>query len=149
MKRKTLIAFSTVMVSVLAFVVLNAIAANIKPQDVAGAPKAYCKVIKEPDPLLMGGWQCVWAFYIQKLHEHDTNPVEFWLIKRDNRYALYLYRTKDGGRKKYIGWRTWTINGKEIYSETKDMRFFTEGGEVFFKWKQEKPIKMSRIQGSS
>jgi len=123
-------------------------AANIKSSDVEGLPKVYCKVLKEPDPILLGGWQCIWPRFIAKRSETDTNPVEFWLIKRDGRYALYFYRTKDSGRdKKYIGWKNWKINGNEIVSET-GVRLFTEGGEVFFQWHYDKPIKMSPIEGS-
>lgn len=123
-------------------------AAHIQPADVAGSPTVYCRVLKEPNPLLLGGWQCIWPRFIAKRGEADTNPVEFWLVKRDGGYALYFYRTKDNGReKKYIGWKEWKINGDEIVSET-GVRLFAEKGAVFFQWQYEAPIRMTPIEGS-
>lgn len=139
-------AISVVVLFVFAASALAAQEAHIKPLDVAGQPRVFCQVVKEPDPQLMGGWKCVWARPLEKTHDFDTNPVEYWLVKRGDRYALYFYRTKeDGIIKKYIGWKDWVINGTEINSDT-GVKLFTKDGGVYFKWKQDTPIKMERIE---
>lgn len=122
-------------------------AANIKSQDVAGTPNPFAKVIKEPNPRLIGGWQCTWQRYRAKQGKTDVNPIEFWLVKRDNRYGLYFYRFKAEENRRYSGWKDWTINGDEIISGT-GVRFFTDGTDVFFQWESDKPTKMSPIEGS-
>jgi hypothetical protein len=105
-------------------------------------PDVFCQVKKEPDPALMGSWKCMFE---RRLEEGgwETNPVEYRLIKYEDKYALYFYRVSRGGKKKYIGWRDWTINGTEILSNT-GVRIFVENGEVFFVWEEGKPVKMKR-----
>lgn len=73
----------------------------------------------------------------------DTDPVEYRLIKYEDKYALYFYRVSRGGKKKYMGWREWTINGTEVLSDT-GVKIFTQNGEVFFVWQDGKPTKMTR-----
>ncbi len=122
-------------------------AAHIKPQDVAGTPSTFAKVIKEPNPRLMGGWQCTWHRYRNKQGKTDVNPIEFWLVKWDNRYGLYFYRFKAEENKTYSGWKDWTINGDEIVSGT-GVRFFTDGTDVYFQWESDKPSKMIPIENN-
>ena len=74
----------------------------------------------------------------------DTDPAEYRLLKYEDKYALYFYRVSRGGKKKYMGWRDWTIDGNQITSKT-GVRIFTENGEVFFVWQDGKPVKMTRI----
>jgi hypothetical protein len=109
----------------------------------SGKPDVFCKVIKEPDPALMGSWKCMFE---RKLEEGgwETDPVEYRLLKYEDKYALYFFRVSRGGKKKYIGWREWTINGTEILSDT-GVKIFTQNGEVFFVWQDGKPTKMTRI----
>jgi hypothetical protein len=108
----------------------------------SGKPDVFCKVIKEPDPALMGSWKCMFE---RRLEEGgwETDPVEYRLIKYEDKYALYFYRVSRGGKKKYIGWREWTINGTEILSDT-GVKIFTQNGEVFFVWQDGKPTRMTR-----
>ncbi len=131
---------------ILAFLAFGASAAKTTPQDVAGAPSVFCKVLKEPNPRLMGGWQVMWHRYRTKQGRTDINPVEFWLVKRENRYGLYFYRFKAEENTTYLGWRDWTINGDEIVSGT-GIRFFTDGTDVFFQWENDKPTKMTPTEG--
>ena len=109
----------------------------------SGKPDVFCQVIKEPDPHLMGSWK---VMFERRLEEGgwDTDPAEYRLIKYEDKYALYFYRVSRGGKKKYIGWRDWTINGAEIQSNT-GVKIFTKDGEVFFVWQDGKPTKMTRI----
>jgi hypothetical protein len=106
-------------------------------------PDVFCRVLKEPDPMLMGSWKCTFELRLEE-GGWDTNPAEYRLIKYEGKYALYFYRVSRGGKKKYVGWREWTINGTEITSDT-GVRIFMQDGQVFFVWQDEKPTKMTRI----
>lgn len=116
----------------------------IRSKDIAGTPTAYCKVTKEPDPLLIGGWKCGYNRYFADSQEYDFNPIAYWLVKKDDKYALYFYRATRGGAKRFVGWRDWTINGDEIYSDT-GVRFVIKDGDVYYIWKDQKPEKMTRF----
>jgi hypothetical protein len=119
---------------------------GISPQDVSGKPGVFCKVTKEPDPLLMGGWRCVMHRYDMKLHKYVDDSVEYWLVKQGDQYGLYFFRIKPG-EKTYKGWRECTINGGVITSRT-GFKISVQNGEVFYSWGGDKPTKMTRIEGS-
>jgi hypothetical protein len=119
------------------------LAAAEKPMDFAGKPTVYCNVSQEPDPHLLGGWKCIFPLHLEN-GELDTNPAEYWLVKDGDRYALYFDRRARNGRKRYFGWKDWTVSGSEITSGT-GVRIFAQNGEVFFQWKDERPAKMTRI----
>ena len=120
---------------------------GISPADIKG-PTEFCKVTKEPDPVLLGGWQCEYENYVSKLSTTRTEPVQYYLVKQGDKYAVYFYRFKAGvGNeydKVYRGWREFTINGSEIVSET-GVRFFARDGEVFYSWQNDKPVKMTKL----
>lgn len=69
---------------------------GINPQDISGKPELFCIVTSEPDPLLLGGWQCVHHRYDRKAARYFDEPVEYWLVKSGDRYALYFFRIKAG-----------------------------------------------------
>ena len=106
-------------------------------------PTVFCNVLQEPDPALLGGWKGTAPLTLED-GSLDINPVKYWLYKFDDRYALYFERNARGGRKRYQGWESWTISGKEIYSD-KGIRIYTENGEVFFRWKTERAVKLKRF----
>lgn len=137
MKRRNTI---TVMVAILIGMVAPLWASNLG--GATGKPDVFCKVLNEPDPLLMGSWKCMFE---RRLEEggYETNPAEYRLIKYEDKYALYFYRVSRGGKKQYMGWREWTIDGTQILSDT-GIKIFVEKGEVFFSWQGEKPVKMTR-----
>jgi hypothetical protein len=118
-------------------------AAAAAPPDAAGDPTVYCNVVQEPNPLLLGGWKCVFPLHLES-GELDTNPAKYWLVKEGDRYALYFDRTARNGRKRYSGWKDWTIRGAEIDSGT-GVRIYTQDGAVFFRWKDERAAQMTRI----
>jgi hypothetical protein len=125
---------------------LLGMAASLPASNLGGAtgkPDVFCQVIKEPDPLLMGSWKCMFE---RRLEEggYETNPAQYRLIKYEDKYALYFYRVSRGGKKQYMGWREWTIDGTQITSDT-GVRIYVERGEVFFAWQDGKPVKMTRI----
>jgi hypothetical protein len=136
----------TLLVGSFVFTTGDATAQGIKRSDVEGEPSVYLKVIKEPDPALMGGWKIEWRRHRERGSRIDINPVQYWLVKRGDRYALYFYRIKREVGKRFIGWQEWTANGNEIVSGT-GIRFLARDGNVYFQWKDDQPVQMSRIEG--
>lgn len=49
-------------------------------------------------------------------------------------------------KRRSTGVREWTINGDEIFSET-GVKFIAKDGQVFYSWKNDKPVQMTRIEG--
>jgi hypothetical protein len=115
----------------------------VKPNDPKATPTVFCTVLQEPDPALLGGWKGTAPLTLED-GSLDINPVKYWLYKFGDRYAIYFERNARGGRKRYQGWESWTISGKEIYSD-KGIRIYTENGEVFFRWKTERAAKLKRF----
>jgi hypothetical protein len=106
-------------------------------------PTAFCQVLSPPDPLLLGGWQIVYV-RTTETGTSDSNPVKYWLVKYGDQYALYFDRITRGGKKRFMGWKDWSINGHEISSDT-GVRIFVENGEVYYSWQGQAPGKMRRI----
>jgi hypothetical protein len=112
-------------------------------------PDVFCNVIQEPDPLLMGAWEC--KFYRLPPGAFDAtkrtiNHVKYRLTKYNDKYALYFYRTWRSGRKKITEWKNWDINGKEITAGY-GVRIFVQGTDVYFTIRGlAEPAKMTRIQ---
>ena len=106
-------------------------------------PTVFCTVAQEPDPALLGGWKCTARVELET-GMVDINPMKFWLYKVDGQYALYFERIARDGRKQYKGWQAWIISGKQITSDS-GITIYAENGEVFFRFKDERPEKMTRI----
>jgi hypothetical protein len=118
------------------------------PQEFGGKPDVFSTVIKEPDPLLMGTWECRFVRTVGKSRP-DDNHVKYRLLKRDDQYGLYFYRTWRDGKKKKAEWKNWTINGKEILGEPRrfGVKIFVRGEDVYFTIRDlDKPAKMSRVE---
>jgi hypothetical protein len=114
--------------------------------NVSGAeekPTVFCHVEKEPDPLLMGSWKTVFGRRTEE-GNYETNPVEYRLIKHEDRYAIYFHRISRGGKKQYTGWREWTIKGNEIIADT-GVKIVAKDGQVYFIWTDGNPTKMTRV----
>lgn len=118
---------------------------GIVPAEIAKTPDMYAKVIKEPDPALLGSWECVHMRSSKVPGEYSPEPVQFHLAKRGDKYALFFHRFKPSTNRVYTGWRDWEINGKEIKSET-GVRIVAEGDRVFYVWKDDKPTEMTRFE---
>lgn len=117
------------------------------PQEFGGKPDVFSTVIQKPDPLLMGTWECRFLRTVGKSRA-DDNYVKYRLIKQDDKYGLYFYRTWRDGRKKKAEWKNWTINGKEILGEPRQfgVKIFVRGKDVYFTIRAlDKPAKMSRV----
>ena len=120
------------------------------PQEFGGKPDVFCNVIQMPDPLLMGTWECRFTRIVGKNRRRpDDNYVKYRLMKQDDTYGLYFYRTWHGGKKKKAEWKNWTINGKEILGEPRKfgVKIFVQGKDVYLTIRAlDKPAKMSRVE---
>jgi len=117
------------------------------PQKFGGKPDVFCNVIQKPDPLLLGTWEGRFLRTVGKSRA-DDNYVKYRLIKQDDTYGLYFYRTWRDGSKKKAEWKNWTINGKEILGEPRQfgVKIFVQGKDVYFTIRAlDKPAKMSRV----
>ncbi len=123
-----------------------ALAAEIKPSDVADKPTVFCKVVKEPNPALVGHFGCTHQTRRPKTDAIAMEPIEYWLLKVGDQYGLYFYRVKDGKGKKLRGWRKWYLEGDRINSG-ESAEIFVKDGDVYYGWKSDKPTKMTRIDG--
>lgn len=114
------------------------------PPGVVEAPTVFCTVIKEPDPILMGGWRCNSQQQTESGKPY-SNTFEYWLSKSGDKYALYFIRSasKSWGDRRYMGWRPWTINGNQIGDD--NITISAEDGEVYYNWRGEVRVKMTRI----
>ncbi len=129
----------------LAWAAVTVLAAEIKPSDVAGTPNVFCKVIKEPNPALLGHFGCVHQTVSKVTNRVVMEPIEYWLVKVGDRFALYFHRVKDGKGKTYRGWRKWYLEGDRINSGV-GAEVFVKDGDVYYGWKNDKPTKMTPME---
>lgn len=120
------------------------LAAGISSSDVAGKPNVYCTLDKEPDPALVGHFSGVQRKLNEKSNEYVMEPIEYWLVKKGDKYALYFYRVKDGNGKKLRGWRNWYLKGDRI-NTGEAAEVFVKDGAVYYQWKSNEPAKLTRI----
>ena len=111
-------------------------------------PDTFCEVIQKPVPLLMGTWECRFT-RASGTAKADKNYVKYQLVKYEDKYGLYFYRTWRSGKKKKTEWKNWTINGREILGEPQfGVKVFVQGSDVYFIIRGlEEPVKMSRVEG--
>ncbi len=88
----------TVAVVVLALLTWIGTVLGIKPDDPKVKPNAFCKVLSEPDPRLVGGWKCSFPLHLER-GEPDVNSDKYWLYKFGDCYGLYLDRIARDGKK--------------------------------------------------
>ena len=112
-------------------------------------PDAFCEVIQKPDPLLMGTWEGRLTRTPSDWMKIDKEYIKYKLIKYDDKYALYFYRTWNSGQKKVKAWKNWTINGQEILGPSQyGIRIFVQAGAVYFTIRgADEPARMSRVEG--
>ncbi|MHC1744382.1 MAG: hypothetical protein AB9873_15295 [Syntrophobacteraceae bacterium] len=119
--------------------------AEISSGDVASKPDVFMRVVQEPNPLLLGHWGCTHTTTVAKTNEKYQEPIEYWLLKVDGKYAVYFYRFKQGKEKRYRGWREWYLKGDEI-SAPPQISIFVKGSDVYYQWKDDPPTRMTRIE---
>jgi hypothetical protein len=113
---------------------------NITPEMIAkNPPDSYCEVVADPNPILLGGWMT---------RVGDNNPVEFWLVKKEDRYAFYFFLRDNSLLKERLmsGWSEMILNGDWIYSPGMLFNFYTEGGKVYYRVRGGTPWEMKRIE---
>ncbi len=122
---------------------------NITAVVVSEKPTVFCTVLKEPLPILIGGWQCR-ATGINASGKSFNNPVEYWLVKIDNQYALYYYFSSPINS--LIGWQPFIIEDNEIrFSKdgktpsSSQRKFMSENGKVYFVDPDGGKTEMNRI----
>lgn len=111
-------------------------------------PDIYCELVEEPDPLLLGTWECNFTRF-RDTGNPDTNYLKYTLRKfGEEKYGLHLERVWRRGRKRINEWKGWTINGSQITGNPKyGVRIFAQGGDVYFTIRGlKKPAKMERVE---
>ena len=139
--RRTLPAF----IVLLAFTVLASCKGlnSISSDDTAGTPTVYAKVLKEPNPLLLGHWR-------------RSAPAEFehpWvfdyiLVQKGDKYAVYyFYDSRDNkAHGHFSGWADFTINGDSMSSGVDGSIFYVKGGEVYMQYPtHNKPSRLQKV----
>lgn len=101
---------------------------TITAEDMAEPPAVLAKVVKEPDPLLIGRYHRV-----QPSEFNHPWSFDYWLVKRGNGYAVY-YRYAAPMGKSYRGWAEFVIEGGRMTSNVDGVVFYVEGGAVFMKY---------------
>lgn len=100
-------------------------AGGIGDSDKGSQPSTYAKVLKEPNPILLGHW---------RRHKPPglTNPwvFQYYLVKSGDKYAVYYFY--DSKKKNmFSGWASFTIDGDSMISGVDGANFFVKGGQVY------------------
>jgi len=97
---------------------------SISAQDVSGTPTVYAKVLKAPNPLLMGHWRRIPPAELNKPWVFD-----YYLVKKGDKYAVYYFYDS---RKKnnFEGWAEFTIDGDSMTSSVDGVTFSVKNGKV-------------------
>ncbi len=96
----------------------------IKPADVETTPTVYAKVLRPPNPLLLGYWRREQPAGIEK-----PWVFNYWLVKKGDRYAVY-YHYDSRKKNSFSGWADFTIDGDTMTSGVDGTVYFVQGGEV-------------------
>ncbi|MCK8604461.1 hypothetical protein [Desulfoferrobacter suflitae] len=99
------------------------------------AAPALCKVIAEPNPILIGEYTCV-VTGTNSRGVHFSNPVSYRLEKLSNNsgYSLY-YSFKPARGSSLVGYQDATINGNTMSFKApsgRTIQFVAEGSTVYF-----------------
>jgi hypothetical protein len=98
---------------------------GIRDEQKAGQPTAYAKVIKEPNPLLLGHWRRLSPVGLNK-----PWVFQYYLTKTGDKYAVYYFY--DSKRKNmFSGWADFSIDGDSMTSSVDGVSFFVKDGQVY------------------
>lgn len=98
---------------------------GIRNEDKAGQPTTYARVVKEPNPLLLGHWRRPNPAGISK-----PWVFQYYLTKKGDKYAVYYFY--DSKKKNmFSGWADFTIDGDTMVSGVDAVTFFVKDGQVF------------------
>jgi len=113
---------------------------SISTEDVAGTPSVYAKVLKEPNPLLMG-------------HYRRSAPADLFkpwtfnycLVKKGDKYAVF-YDYDSRKKNSFHGWADFTIDGDRLTSGVDGTTFYVKDGQVFMQYPgREAPYHMDKV----
>ncbi|EFL51778.1 conserved hypothetical protein [Solidesulfovibrio fructosivorans JJ]] len=94
--------------------------------ELAGEPTVYARVLKAPDPLLMGCY-----LRSRPSEYHRPNSYQYCLVKKGDKYAVY-YDWRDGKTlEEHKGWMPFTINGDRLVSDTEPSTYLVKDGSVW------------------
>ena len=95
-------------------------------KELAGEPTVYAKVLKAPDPLLVG------CYMRSRPSEYRRpNSYRYCLVKKGDKYAVY-YDWRDGKTlEEHKGWMPFTINGDRMTSDTEPSTYLVKDGSVW------------------
>lgn len=132
-----------VLVSILALSACRGLNA-ISDQDTAGTPTVYAKVLKEPNPLLMGHWRRI----PPSAYNHPW-IYDYILVKKGDKYAVYYFYDSRNNRNYgyFSGWTEFTINGDTMSSGQDGAVFYVKDGEVYMQNpSQGEPYHMQKVE---
>lgn len=94
--------------------------------ELAGEPTVYAKVLKEPDPLLVG------CYHRSRPSEfRRPNTYSYCLVNKGGQYAVY-YEWRDGKTlEEHKGWMPFTIQGDRMTSDTEPSTYLVKDGRVW------------------
>ncbi|MEA4857979.1 MAG: hypothetical protein AAGU21_13480 [Solidesulfovibrio sp.] len=94
--------------------------------ELAGEPTVYAKVLKEPDPLLVG------CYHRSRPSEfRRPNTYSYCLVNKGGQYAVY-YAWRDGKTlEEHKGWMPFTIQGDRMTSDTEPSTYLVKDGRVW------------------
>ena len=116
---------------------------SVSSQDVAGTPTVYAKVLKEPNPLLLGHWR-----RIPPAEFNHPWIFDYILVKKGDKYAVYYFYDSRNNKKHgyFNGWAAFTIDGDSMTSGEDGSIFYVKDGEVFMKYPDhDKPNRMQKV----
>jgi hypothetical protein len=123
---------------------------NITAENISEKPTIFCNVLKEPNPLLIGRWQCR-MIKAPTYGGISNDPVAFWLVKNDiQQYALYFHSKSPSSS--FIGWYPFIVDGDIIIFSTNGkpplpgyIKFKIENGKIYFVSPDGQKNEMDRI----
>lgn len=94
--------------------------------ELSGEPTVYARVVKAPDPLLVG------CYMRSRPSEYNRpNSYQYCLVKKGDKYAVY-YEWRDGKTlEEHKGWMPFTINGDRMTSDTEPSTYLVKDGRVW------------------
>ena len=94
--------------------------------ELSGEPTVYARVLKEPNPLLLG------CYLRSRPSEYNRpNSYQYCLVKKGDKYAVY-YDWRDGKTlEEHKGWMSFTIDGDRLVSDTEPSSYIVKDGSVW------------------
>lgn len=113
---------------------------SISSEDVAGTPSVYAKVLKEPNPLLVGHYRRSAPAEINK-----PWTFNYYLVKKGDKYAVF-YDYDSRKKNSFHGWADFTIDGDRLTSGVDGVMFYVKDGRVFMQYPgRDTPYHMDKV----